>query len=131
MPLLFHLRGSSAHRHTHSARDLAQDARILLVYTNSVKEWCFSTDFSLLRKKIKPKSESDDVSDSIGASIICGTPGRFVKAIKSGRLEMSKVDVLVLDEADLLFGFGHEQLLREFIQHLPGMVINSVSVIAS
>ena len=73
--------------------------------------------------KIKPQTENDDISDSIGASIICGTPGRFVKAIKSGRLEMSKVDVLVLDEADLLFGFGHEQLLREFIQHLPGMMI--------
>ena len=34
--------------------------------------------------------------------------------------------LLVLDEADLLFGFGHEQLLREFIQHLPGMMIFSV-----
>ena len=33
---------------------------------------------------------------------------------------MTKVDVLVLDEADLLFGFGHESVLRELIQHLPG-----------
>ena len=33
---------------------------------------------------------------------------------------MSEVVVLVLDEADLLFGFGHEKLLREFIQFLPG-----------
>ena len=34
------------------------------------------------------------------------------------RLDMTKVDVLVLDEADLLFGFGHETVLRELIQHL-------------
>ena len=65
--------------------------------------------------------ESDEtVTDSIGAAIVCGTPGRFVKAISAGRLDMGKVDVLVLDEADLLFGFGHEQVLRELIQHLPG-----------
>lgn len=65
--------------------------------------------------------ESDDqVTDSIGAAIVCGTPGRLVKAITSGRMDMGQVDVLVLDEADLLFGFGHEQVLRELIQHLPG-----------
>lgn len=63
------------------------------------------------------ETESDDV---IGASIILGTPGRLVKAIKGNRLVMKDVAVLVLDEADLLFGFGHEKYLREFIQFLPG-----------
>ena len=33
---------------------------------------------------------------------------------------MAEVAVLVLDEADLLFGFGQEKMLREFIQYLPG-----------
>merc|ERR1719431_1729451 len=30
------------------------------------------------------------------------------------------MDMLVLDKADLLFGFGHEQQLKELIAHLPG-----------
>ena len=54
---------------------------------------------------------------------------------KKRKLEWSKIGekcrairlmFLVLNEADLLFGFDHEQLLREFIQHLPGMMIFSV-----
>ena len=41
------------------------------------------------------ETESDDV---IGASIVMGTPGRLVKAIKGNRLVMKDVAVLVLDE---------------------------------
>ena len=48
------------------------------------------------------ETESDDV---IGASIIMGTPGRLVKAIKGNRLVMKDVAVLVLDE-----GSGHTKL---------------------
>ena len=48
------------------------------------------------------ETESDDV---IGASIVMGTPGRLVKAIKGNRLVMKDVAVLVLDE-----GSGHTKL---------------------
>ena len=41
------------------------------------------------------ETESDDV---IGASIVLGTPGRLVKAIKGNRLVMKDVAALVLDE---------------------------------
>ena len=48
------------------------------------------------------ETESDDV---IGASIVMGTPGRLVKAIKGNRLVMKDVAVLVLDE-----GTGYKSL---------------------
>jgi len=75
------------------------------------------SDFISLYELGNETNESDDV---IGASIVLGTPGRLVKAIKGNRLVMKDVAVLVLDEADLLFGFGHEKYLREFIKFLPG-----------
>ena len=48
------------------------------------------------------ETDSDDV---IGASIVMGTPGRLVKAIKGNRLVMKDVAVLVLDE-----GTGYKSL---------------------
>jgi len=42
--------------------------------------------------------------------IIVGTPSRIVSHASAGNVELkSSVEVVVIDEADLLFSFGYEQ----------------------
>jgi len=42
--------------------------------------------------------------------IIVGTPSRLVGHLRAGNVELrSSVEMVVIDEADLLFSFGYEQ----------------------
>ena len=61
-----------------------------------------------------------DTTAIIGAAVVIGTPGRVVNALKADRLDLRELAMLVLDEADMLFGFGHDKLVKELITYLPG-----------
>lgn len=41
--------------------------------------------------------------------IVVSTPGRAVLHLKSGTFSIDSLQVLVIDEADLIFSFGHEE----------------------
>lgn len=45
--------------------------------------------------------------------IIVGTPSRIVGHVSAGNIELkSSVEMVIIDEADLLFSFGYEQDMR-------------------
>ena len=46
--------------------------------------------------------------------------GRVLTAIKADRLDMQSFSMLVLDEADMLFGLGNDKMVKEVITYLPG-----------
>ena len=54
-------------------------------------------------------ADSAGTETKVGASVVIGTPGRILNAVKQDRLDLKNFLVVVLDEADLLFGFGHEK----------------------
>lgn len=48
-----------------------------------------------------------------GAEIIVATPGRFIAHLNLGYVDLSKLDVLVLDEADRMLDMGfHQDIMR-------------------
>ena len=52
--------------------------------------------------------------------IVVGVPSRVVAHLKSGNLLLSKsLELLVIDEADLIFSFGYEEDLKTILKHLP------------
>ncbi|KAG7322548.1 hypothetical protein KOW79_013894 [Hemibagrus wyckioides] len=51
--------------------------------------------------------------------IVVGTPSRVQAHIKAQNLELHALEVLVIDEADLLFSFGFEADLKSLICNLP------------
>ena len=52
--------------------------------------------------------------------IVVGVPSRVVAHLKSGNLLLSKsLELLVIDEADLIFSFGYEDDLKTILKHLP------------
>ncbi len=51
--------------------------------------------------------------------IVVATPGRLVDHLQQRRLSLSKVRVLVLDEADRMLDMGFEPQIREIMRHVP------------
>merc|ERR1739838_237417 len=52
--------------------------------------------------------------------IVVGTPMRLLGHISAGNLDVSEsLEILVVDEADLMFAFDHEKDIQAVLKHLP------------
>lgn len=54
-----------------------------------------------------------------GAHIIVGTPGRILDHLERGRLNLSHVSTLILDEADRMLEMGFQQAIDSIIEQTP------------
>jgi len=54
-----------------------------------------------------------------GYEVIVATPGRFIDHMKSGRVDLSKVHYLVLDEADRMLDMGFRPQIEEVFRGMP------------
>ncbi len=54
-----------------------------------------------------------------GADVIIGTPGRLIDYLKQKVYSLSKIEVLVIDEADRMFDMGFIADLRFILRRLP------------
>jgi ATP-independent RNA helicase DbpA len=51
--------------------------------------------------------------------IVVGTPGRVQELLHKRALDLSEIDVLVLDEADRMLDMGFEKSIKDIIKRLP------------
>ena len=56
---------------------------------------------------------------SFGAHIAVGTPGRILKHLEQGTLELSSLETLVLDEADRMLDMGFGEDINRVIRYAP------------
>lgn len=54
-----------------------------------------------------------------GVQIIIATPGRLIDHMNEGRVELSDLDVLVLDEADRMLDMGFAEDINTILQNAP------------
>ncbi len=54
-----------------------------------------------------------------GVDVLMGTPGRLIDFLKQGVYDLSKAQVLVLDEADRMFDLGFIKDIRYLMRRLP------------
>lgn len=54
-----------------------------------------------------------------GAHIVVGTPGRVQDHLTKGTLDLNKVKVVVLDEADRMLDMGFVEPIQQIISHTP------------
>jgi ATP-dependent RNA helicase RhlB len=54
-----------------------------------------------------------------GVDVIIGTPGRLIDFSKQKKMDLSKVGILVIDEADRLFDMGFLPDLRKLLRKMP------------
>jgi ATP-dependent RNA helicase DDX56/DBP9 len=52
-------------------------------------------------------------------SIVISTPGRLLDFLKGCTITLNNMQMLVIDEADLLFSYGYESELRELLDYFP------------
>ncbi len=55
-----------------------------------------------------------------GPEIVVACPGRLLDHISHGTIDLSRLEVLVLDEADHMFDMGFLPDIRRILKHLPG-----------
>jgi len=54
-----------------------------------------------------------------GVHLIVGTPGRTLESLKSGKVNVAKLKILILDEADRLLEEGFADEMKAIIDELP------------
>lgn len=54
-----------------------------------------------------------------GAEIVVACPGRLLDHIQQKTIDLARIDVLVLDEADQMFDMGFFPDIRKILSHLP------------
>lgn len=54
-----------------------------------------------------------------GAHIIVGTPGRLLKFLKKGNLNLDKIEFLILDEADRMLDMGFQEEMESILAFTP------------
>ncbi|OMJ71285.1 hypothetical protein SteCoe_30546 [Stentor coeruleus] len=63
-----------------------------------------------------PKIQSKELAR--GADIIVATPGRLIDFINRGKIDLSLVKYLVIDEADMMFDMGFEPQIRTILDSM-------------
>jgi len=51
--------------------------------------------------------------------VVVATPSRLLAHVRSGNIDTSCLEMLVVDEADLVFSFGHEGDIKELLSNFP------------
>ncbi|MDN3513211.1 MAG: DEAD/DEAH box helicase [Candidatus Brocadia sp.] len=54
-----------------------------------------------------------------GAEIVVACPGRLLDHVRQGTIDLSHLEVLVLDEADRMFDMGFLPDIRKILKHVP------------
>lgn len=54
-----------------------------------------------------------------GVDVLIATPGRMFDLINQQHIDLSKVDILILDEADHMLALGFIKDIRDVLRHLP------------
>lgn len=54
-----------------------------------------------------------------GVDIVISTPGRLFDLVAQGHLDVSRIDTLVLDEADHMLDLGFSKDIKDLMRHIP------------
>ena len=91
------------------AAQIHSDAEKLGIYTNLNSAVVFGgMDYEKQRRNL------DTVVD-----LVIGTPGRVIDYSRSGALDLSKVEILVIDEADRMLDMGFIPDVKRIVSQLP------------
>ncbi len=119
LPLLQHLQQSNENRRSIRALVLTPTRELAAQVGESVRDYgCYlpfktavifggvsiNTQFAKLKK---------------GVDVIVATPGRLLDHLQQGTIDLSKIDILVLDEADRMLDMGFIRDIRKIFKYLP------------
>jgi ATP-dependent RNA helicase RhlE len=119
LPMLQHLQNSNSNKGSVRALVLTPTRELASQVCESVRDYgCYlpirtieifggvniNTQFAKLRK---------------GVDVIVATPGRLLDHLQQKTIDLSKVDILVLDEADRMLDMGFIRDIRKIFKYMP------------
>ena len=87
--------------------------------TKAIREYAKGSDLRILNVFGGVNIAKQAASLEKGADIIIATPGRLIELNKQGYIPLSKVEFLVLDEADTIMDMGFIREVEQIIDLLP------------
>ena len=119
LPMLQHLQNSNSNKGSVRALVLTPTRELAAQVSESVRDYgrylpfrtleifggvSINTQFAKLRK---------------GVDVIVATPGRLLDHLQQKTIDLSKIDILVLDEADRMLDMGFIRDIRKIFKYLP------------
>ncbi|XP_046385080.1 probable ATP-dependent RNA helicase DDX56 [Ischnura elegans] len=115
------------------SKNIAKEQAVKALVLSPSKELCqqIHSNFMDLSGKCSREVRCVDVSPQVEMAcqrpllmelpdIVIGTPSRVLAHLKAKNLSLkNSLEILVIDEADLVFSFGYENDLKEVLSHLP------------
>ncbi|XP_071447943.1 probable ATP-dependent RNA helicase DDX56 [Hetaerina americana] len=116
-----------------TSKNVAKEQAVKALVLSPSKELCqqIHSNFTSLTCKCSREVRCVDISPQVEMAaqrpllmelpdIVVGTPSRVLAHLKAKNLCLKdSLEVLVIDEADLVFSFGYESDLKEVLSHLP------------
>jgi ATP-dependent RNA helicase DDX3X len=85
------------------------------IYNEAIK-FCHRSPFRITQIYGGVDAKSQLIQLSRGVDILVATPGRLIDFVDRGILTLSKVEILVLDEADRMLDMGFEPQIRMIVE---------------
>jgi len=99
---------------------IAPTRELCLQITNDLKNYSKYIDNARIVPVYGGASIDMQIRDiNKGAQIICATPGRMVDLLNRGKVNISEVSIVVLDEADEMLNMGFKEDLDSILQETP------------
>jgi ATP-dependent RNA helicase RhlE len=126
LPILTNLQGSAETKNRHINVLVLVPTRELAIQVEEV----FKLFSSNLPERVKTMAVYGGVSINpqmkgmMGVNILVATPGRLIELVESNAVHLSRIDTLVLDEADKMLNLGFKDEMNKIINHLPTRLQN-------
>ena len=119
LPLLQHLQKSSNNRRSIRALILAPTRELAAQVGESVRDYGSHLPFrtAVIFGGVSINTQIDKLRK--GVDVVVATPGRLLDHMQQKTIDLSKVEILVLDEADRMHDMGFIRDIRKVIKAIP------------
>ncbi len=119
LPLLQHLQNSPANRRSIRALILTPTRELAAQVAESVRDYGSHLPFrtAVIFGGVSINTQISKLRN--GVDVVVATPGRLLDHMQQRTIDLSKVEILVLDEADRMLDMGFIRDIRKVLQALP------------
>ena len=119
LPLLHKLQQSSANRRNIRALILTPTRELAAQVAESVREYGTHLPFRTAAILGGVNINTQKAKLRNGVDVVVATPGRLLDHMQQGTIDLSKIEILVLDEADRMLDMGFIRDIKKIMKVLP------------